>query len=90
MGRPLADSDLVFSHPNGSPLDSQVVSHASAKVLKQAGLPYSLSRLRHTHVTRLLKDGIRTYSYDTYIFILIWMIAKDRSPYWLDIVCNYF
>ena len=59
VGRPLADSGLVFSHPNGSPLDPHVVSHASAKVLKKAGLPHiRFHDLRYTHATLLLKAGI--------------------------------
>ncbi len=59
VGRPLADSDLVFSHPNGRPLNSHVVSHAFAKVLEKAGLPHiRFHDLGHTHATLLLKIGI--------------------------------
>ena len=59
VGKPLAGSDLVFSHPDGSPLDPHVVSHAFAKVLKKAGLPHiRFHDLRHTHATLLLKAGI--------------------------------
>ena len=59
VGKPLAGSDLVFSHPDGSPLDPHVVSHAFAKVRKKAGLPHiRFYDLRHTHSTLLLKAGI--------------------------------
>ena len=58
-GRPLADSDLVFGHPNGRPLDPYAVSHALAKALEKAGLPHiHFHDFRHTHTTPLLKAGI--------------------------------
>jgi integrase len=50
IGEPMADSDLVFSHPGGKPLDPGVVSHTFAKVLRKAGLPHiRFHDLRHTH-----------------------------------------
>jgi integrase len=59
LGTSLSDSDLVFCHPDGRPLDPGVVSHTLAKVLKKAGLPHiRFHDLRHTHVTLLLKAGI--------------------------------
>jgi integrase len=59
LGKPLINSDLVFSRVNGEPLDPGVVSHTFAKVLKKAGLPHiRFHDLRHTHATLLLKDGI--------------------------------
>ena len=59
LGGPLVDSDLVFCHPDGKPLDPGVVSHTFAKVLKKAGLPHiRFHDLRHSHATLLLKDGI--------------------------------
>jgi len=59
LGEPLADSALVFSHPDGKPLDPGVVSHTFAKVLKKAGLPHiRFHDLRHTHATLLLKAGV--------------------------------
>jgi len=39
LGKPIFDSDLVFCHPDGKPLDPGVVSHTLARVLKKAGLP---------------------------------------------------
>ena len=59
LGEPVADSALVFSHPDGKPLDPGVVSHTFAKVLKKAGLPHiRFHDLRHTHATLLLKAGV--------------------------------
>ena len=59
FGESLVDSDLVFCHPDGKPLDQRVVSHTFAKVLKKAGLPHiRFHDLRHTHATLLLKAGI--------------------------------
>jgi integrase len=59
LGTPLSDSDLVFAHPDGRPLDPGVVSHTFAKVLRKAGLPHiRFHDLRHTHATLLLKAGI--------------------------------
>ena len=59
LGKLSADSDLVFSHLDGKPLDPGVVSHTFAKVLKKAGLPHiRFHDLRHTHATLLLKSGI--------------------------------
>ncbi|MCJ7425963.1 MAG: site-specific integrase [Dehalococcoidales bacterium] len=59
IGEPMADSDLVFSHPGGKPLDPGVVSHTFAKVLRKAGLPHiRFHDLRHTHATLLLKAGV--------------------------------
>ncbi len=59
LGKLPADSDLVFSHLDGKPLDPGVVSHTFAKVLKKAGLPHiRFHDLRHSHATLLLKAGV--------------------------------
>jgi integrase len=59
LGKPLADSDLLFSHPDGRPLDPDVISHAFSKIIRKAGLPHiRLHDLRHTHATLLLKAGV--------------------------------
>ena len=59
LGKLPADSDLVFSHLDGKPLDPGVVSHTFAKVLKKAGLPHiRFHDLRHSHATILLKGGV--------------------------------
>ena len=59
LGKLPADSDLVFSHLDGKPLDPGVVSHTFAKVLKKARLPHiRFHDLRHSHATLLLKAGV--------------------------------
>ena len=59
LGKPLVDSDLVFSRIDGKPLDPGVISHNCARVLKKAGLPHiRFHDLRHSHATLLLKAGI--------------------------------
>jgi len=59
LGKLPSDTDLVFSHLDGKPLDPGVVSHTFAKVLKKARLPHiRFHDLRHTHATLLLKAGV--------------------------------
>lgn len=59
LGKLPTDTDLVFSHPDGKPLDPGVVSHTFAKVLKKARLPHiRFHDLRHTHATLLLKGAV--------------------------------
>ncbi len=59
LGRPIADSDPVFCHPGGKPLDPSTVSHAFTRILRQAGLPHiRFHDLRHTHATLLLRAGV--------------------------------
>jgi len=59
LGISLNDADLVFAHPNGSPLDPGTVAHTFTKVLTRAGLPHiRFHDLRHTHATLMLKAGV--------------------------------
>jgi integrase len=59
LGTTLAGRDLVFCHPDGSPLDPSTVTHAFGKLIKKAGLPHiRLHDLRHTHATLMLKGGV--------------------------------
>jgi integrase len=59
LGKPLADDDFVFAHPDGTPLDPSTVSHAFNKVIRRAGLPHiRLHDLRHTHASLLLQAGV--------------------------------
>ncbi|GAI62261.1 unnamed protein product [marine sediment metagenome] len=59
LGKPLADTDLVFCRTNGKPIEPAVVSHTHATVLKKAGLPHiRFHDLRHTHATLMLKQGV--------------------------------
>lgn len=58
-GVPLKADDLVFSHPDGSPLLPNSVTHAFIKVIRRAGLNgIRLHDLRHTHATLMLRQGI--------------------------------
>jgi len=58
LGAPLADSDLVFVHIDGSPLDPSTVSHEFLKIARQAGLQIRLHDLRHTYATIMLAAGV--------------------------------
>lgn len=56
---PLSDSDLVFSHYNGTPLLPNSVTHAWIKLVRSCGLHgIRLHDARHTHASLLLKQGV--------------------------------
>ena len=59
LGLSLTTEDLVFSHPDGSPLLPNTVTHAFIKIARRAGLGgIRLHDLRHTHATLMLKQGV--------------------------------
>ena len=59
LGTLLKESDLVFSHHDGSPLDPGTVTKTFTKVLIKAGLSHiRFHDLRHTHATLMLKAGV--------------------------------
>jgi integrase len=58
LNTPLADSDLVFAHVGGSPLDPSTVSHEFLKTARRAGLQIRLHDLRHTYATLMLAAGV--------------------------------
>jgi len=59
LGKALAGDDLVFTYPDGSPLDPSTLTHAFGKLIKKAGLPHiRFHDLRHTHATLMLKGGV--------------------------------
>jgi integrase len=59
FGIPFADTDLVFAHLDGSPLDPTTVSHAFNKVARRVGLAQiRFHDLRHTHASLLLRQGV--------------------------------
>jgi len=59
LGKSLTDSDLVFSHIDGSPLLPGTLSHAWDKAVRRAGLRViRLHDARHTHASYMLKQGI--------------------------------
>ncbi len=58
MRRPLTLDDLVFSHPDGTPLDPSTVSHSFNKIVKAAGLKVRFHDLRHSCASLMLREGI--------------------------------
>jgi len=55
----VTDSDLVFSHYDGSPLLPNSVTHAWIKLTRKCGLAgVRLHDARHTHASLLLKQGV--------------------------------
>jgi integrase len=58
LGAPLADTDLVFAHVDGSPLDPSTVSHEFLKTARRAGLQIRLHDLRHSYATIMLAAGV--------------------------------
>lgn len=58
QGKGLADSDLVFSQPDGRHLLPDSISHAWSKLVPALGLKVRLHDLRHTHASLMLKAGI--------------------------------
>jgi integrase len=59
LKKKIAESDLVFSHYNGSPLLPDSVTHAWVKLAKRCGLTgVRLHDARHTHASLLLKQGV--------------------------------
>jgi len=58
LGLRLQDDDLVFSKPDGKPLDPSTITHTFRKIVKRAGLPsLRFHDLRHTHASIMLKQG---------------------------------
>jgi integrase len=59
LGLKLQDDDLVFSKPDGKPLDPSTITHTFRKIIKSIGLPsLRFHDLRHTHASLMLKQGI--------------------------------
>ena len=59
LGLRLQHDDLVFSKPDGKPLDPSTITHTFRKIVKKAGLPIlRFHDLRHTHASLMLKHGI--------------------------------
>jgi integrase len=55
LGVTLQDEDLVFAHPDGSPLLPHSVSHAWSKLVKRAGFEgIRLHDARHSHASLML------------------------------------
>ncbi|MEQ4489709.1 MAG: site-specific integrase [Dehalococcoides mccartyi] len=59
IGRKFAETDLVFSHPDGSPLLPGSISRKWTRLMRNIGLDgVRLHDTRHTHATLMLKQGI--------------------------------
>jgi len=58
LGLPFADTDLVFSHHDGSPLDPSTVSHTCKKIVTRAGLESRLHDNRHAFATLMMSFGV--------------------------------
>lgn len=59
LGKPLAPTDLVFSHPDGTPLRPDSVTRAFRTIARSLGLDgIRLHDLRHAHATLMLRQGV--------------------------------
>jgi len=59
LGKPLLPNDLVFSNPDGSPLQPDGITKAFTRITRSIGLyGVRFHDLRHTHATLMLWQGI--------------------------------
>ena len=59
LGKPLLPNDLVFSNPDGSPLQPDGITKAFTRIVQSIGLHgVRFHDLRHTHATLMLWQGI--------------------------------
>jgi len=59
LAKPLTEDDLVFAHPDGTPLDPSTVTHRFGKVVRKAGLGHlRLHDLRHSYASLMLAAGV--------------------------------
>ncbi len=59
LGLELSPSDLVFSRPDGSPLQPDSITQAFTRLARSIGLQgVRFHDLRHTHATLMLRQGI--------------------------------
>ncbi len=59
LGLLLKETDLIFAHPDGSPLDPGTVGHNFSRIPEKAGIPLiRFHDLRHTHATLLLDTSV--------------------------------
>ena len=60
LGKPLTLDDVVFASPEGKPLDPGMLSHAFARIAKQAGLNgVRFHDLRHTFASLMFLRGAK-------------------------------
>lgn len=59
LGTQLRDDDLVFCHPDGSPIRPNSLTREFSQVAEAVGLKgLHLHSLRHCHATAMLQDGV--------------------------------
>jgi len=59
LGKLLLPNDLVFSNPDGSPLQPDGITKAFTRIARSIGLyGVRFHDLRHTHATLMLRQGI--------------------------------
>jgi len=58
LGKPLTDSDFVFAHPDGTPLDPSTVTHIFGRVVRKAELELRLHDLRHSYTSIMIAAGV--------------------------------
>ena len=59
LGNPLADSDLMFSHPDGPLMKPSSVTHAFKWIARKLGFNgIRFHDLRHTHASLMLAQGV--------------------------------
>jgi integrase len=59
LGKPLTESDLAFSHPDGSPIKPGSVTHAFKWLAHKLGFHgVRFHDLRHTHASLMLAQGV--------------------------------
>jgi integrase len=58
-GKALRDTDFVFAHPDGTPLDQSTVTHVFRKVAHRAGFEgLRLHDLRHSYTSLMIAAGV--------------------------------
>jgi len=59
LGEPLSEDDLVFTNPNGPPVDPGTLTHNFARIARRAGLAGTrFHDLRHTFASLMLLGGV--------------------------------
>ena len=59
LGKPMTDTEFVFAHPDGRPLDPSTVTHVFHKVIQRARLEgLRLHDLRHSYASLMLAAGV--------------------------------
>jgi len=95
LGRPLEETDFVFSRPGNQLVDPTTVSKGFTSLIRRAGLPYlNFHGMRHTHATLLLAAGVNpkvvserlghasvAFTLDTYAHVLPTMQTEAAEKF---------